>query len=131
MADQSRRSINLTNSPHDKIQNSSSCSGFPSEAMLWIKEVEMVESVNDFESSRSIQGYIYIPNFGGLRSALNKIIQNSYFKDKVSLEEQKAQKEDRFLRGRQIAYMIYLQVSGARELCRSIYSRSSQRVKFG
>ena len=26
---------------------------------------------------------------------------------KVSLEEQKAQKEDRFLRGRQIAYLIY------------------------
>ena len=42
-----------------------------------------------------------------IASALNKIIQNSYFRKKVSLEEQKAQKEDRFLRGRQIAYMIY------------------------
>ena len=42
-----------------------------------------------------------------IASALNKIILNSYFKKKVSLEEQKAQKEDRFLRGRQIAYMIY------------------------
>ena len=42
-----------------------------------------------------------------IASALNKIIQNSYFKKKVSLEEQKAQKEDRFLRGRQIAFMIY------------------------
>ena len=42
-----------------------------------------------------------------IASALNKIIQNSYFKKKVSLEEQKAQKEDRFLRGRQIAHMIY------------------------
>ena len=40
-------------------------------------------------------------------SALNKIIQNSYFKKKVSLEEQKAQKEDRFPRARQIAFMIY------------------------
>ena len=39
--------------------------------------------------------------------ARNKIIQNSQFKKKVSLEEQKAQKEDRFLRGRQIAFMIY------------------------
>ena len=39
--------------------------------------------------------------------ALNKIIQNSHFKKKVSLEEQKAQKEDWFLRGRQIAFMIY------------------------
>ena len=32
---------------------------------------------------------------------------NSQFKKKVSLEEHKAQKEDRFLRKRQIAFMIY------------------------
>ena len=42
-----------------------------------------------------------------IASARNKIIQNSHFKKNVSLEEQKAQKEDRFLRGRQIAFMIY------------------------
>ena len=42
-----------------------------------------------------------------IASALNKSIQNSHLKKKVSLEEQKAQKEDRFLRGRQIAFMIY------------------------
>ena len=48
-------------------------------------------------------------------SALNKTIHNSHFKKKVSLEEQKAQKEDRFLRGRQIAFMIYdyFRVTGA------------------
>ena len=39
--------------------------------------------------------------------ALNKIIQNSQFKKKVNFEEQKAQKEGWFLRGRQIAFMIY------------------------
>ena len=50
-----------------------------------------------------------------IASALNKIIQNSHFKKKVSLEEQKALKEDRFLRGRQIAFMIYdnFRVTGA------------------
>ena len=43
-----------------------------------------------------------------IASALNRIIHNSNFKRRrVSLEEQKAQKEDRFLRGRQIAYLIY------------------------
>ena len=42
-----------------------------------------------------------------IASSLNKIIQYSYFKKKVSLKEQKTQKEDRVLRGRQIAYMIY------------------------
>ena len=44
-----------------------------------------------------------------IASALNKIIHNSHFKRTISLEEQKAQKEDRFLRGRQIAYLIYEQ----------------------
>ena len=53
----------------------------------------------------------------GIASAVNKIIQNSYFKKKVSPEEQKAQREDRFLRGRQIAYMIYdyFRVTGAND----------------
>ena len=52
-----------------------------------------------------------------IASALNKITQNSQFKKKVSLEEQKAQKEDRFLRGRQIAFMIYdyFRVTGAHD----------------
>ena len=40
---------------------------------------------------------------------MNKIIHNSHFKRRISLEEQKAQKQDRFLRGRQIAYLIYEQ----------------------
>ena len=83
--------------------------------------MEMVDSVDDLESSRSIQGYTHFPNFERLdariASALNKIIQNSYFKKKVSLEEEKAQKEGRFLRGRQIAYMIYdyFRVTGAHD----------------
>ena len=88
----------------------SSCSVSPSEAMLWIKEVKLVDSVDELQSSRSIEGKDF-PNFemldARIASALNKIIQNSYFKKKVSLEERQAQKEDRFLRGRQIAYMIY------------------------
>ena len=46
---------------------------------------------------------------------VDKIIQSSYFKKNVSLEQQKAQKEDRFLRGRQIAFRIcdYFLVTGA------------------
>ena len=52
-----------------------------------------------------------------IASALNKIIQNSQFKKKVSLEEQKAQEEDPFLRERQIAFMIhdYFRVTGAHD----------------
>ena len=62
-----------------------------------------------------------MPNFvvldGKIASALNRIIHKSHFKRRVSLEEQKAQKEDRFLRGKQIAYLIYeyFRVTGAND----------------
>ena len=86
------------------------CSQCPTEAMLWIKEVEMVDSVDDLMSSSSTRE-IQMPNFEVLdvriASALNRIIHNSHFKRRICLEEQKAQKQDRFLRGRQIAYLIY------------------------
>ena len=42
-----------------------------------------------------------------IASALNKIIHNSHLKRRSSLEEMKAQKEDRFLRERQIVYLVY------------------------
>ena len=96
------------------------CSQFPMEAMLWIKEVELVDSVDDLKSSCSVGG-IQMPNFevldAKIASALNRIIHYTQFKRKVSLEEKKAQKEDRFLRGRQIAYLIYeyFRVTGAND----------------
>ena len=48
---------------------------------------------------------------------LRKIIFNTSFRRRVSVEEQRAQKHNRFLRGRQIAYMIYdrFQATGAYE----------------
>ena len=62
--------------------------------MHCIKEVEMVDSVVDLKSSSSIRG-IRMPDFDVLdakiASALNRIIHNTQFKRKVSLEEQKAQ----------------------------------------
>ena len=97
-----------------------SCSHFPTDAMLSIKEIETVESVDDLKSSRSIRES-QEPDFevldAKIDSALNKIIQNTRFKKKVSLEEMKAHKEDRFLRGRQIAYLIYeyVRVTGAND----------------
>ena len=52
-----------------------------------------------------------------IASALNKIIHYTRFKRKVSLKEQKVPKQDRFLRGRQIAYLIseYFRVTGAND----------------
>ena len=88
--------------------------------MQKIKEVEMVESVDDLKSSRSTKG-THGPDFelleARIASALNKIIQSTRFKKRVSLEEMRAHNEDRFLRGRQIAYLIYeyFQVTGAND----------------
>ena len=50
--------------------------------MQWIKEVELVESVDDHKSSCSVRG-IQMPNFevldAKIASALNRIIQNTRF----------------------------------------------------
>ena len=88
--------------------------------MQWIKEVEMVDSEDDLKSSSSTRG-ISMPNFqvhdARIASALNKIIHNSHFKRRISLEKQKAQKQDRFHRGGQIAYLIceYFRVTGTHD----------------
>ena len=54
--------------------------------------MELVDSVDDLKSSSSVRG-IQMPNFDVLdariASALNRIIHNTRFKRKVSLEEQK------------------------------------------
>ena len=56
------------------------CSQFLTEAVHWIKEVEMVDSVDDLKSSSSVRG-IQMPNFevldARIASALNRIIHNS------------------------------------------------------
>ena len=62
-----------------------------------------------------------MPNFevldARIASALNRTIHNSHFKRRISLEEQKTQKQDRFLHGRQIAYLIndYFRVTGSHD----------------
>ena len=75
------------------------CSQFPTEAVLWIKEVEMVDSVDDLKSSSSTRD-IPMPNFevldAKIASALNRTIHNTQFKRKVSLEEQKSPKRGSF-----------------------------------
>ena len=61
------------------------CSQFPTEAMQWITEVEIFDSVDDLRSSSSIRG-ISMPNFevldARIASALNKIIHNTNSKER-------------------------------------------------
>ena len=60
----------------------------------------------------SIQGFTHFPNFAmldaGIASSLNMIMQKiPTLTGRGVWRNRKAQKEDRFLRGRQIAHMIY------------------------
>ena len=76
--------------------------------------------MDDLTTSQSIGGHRF-PNIEmfdpKITSVLKEIIMNSNFKKEISQEEQKDQLEDRFLRGRQIVYLIYecFRVTGEHE----------------
>ena len=58
---------------------------FPAEAMLWIKEVEMVESVDDLNFrvlSEKLPGSNFELLDARIASTLNKFIQNTHFQEK-------------------------------------------------
>ena len=87
--------------------------------MLWIKEVEVSD---ELVTSRSVTGQHKFPDSDMLdamiASALKKLINTqSTFRERVSVEEQRAQNSNRFLRGRHIAYTIYeyFRATGASE----------------
>ena len=111
------------------------CSQFPTEAMHWIKEVEMVDSVYDLKSSSSIRG-IPMPNFevldARIASALNKIIHNFQFQRRISLEEQKGPEAGPFPSRKTDCLLDLWVLPGhrsqwfQRELCRPIYNCSSK-----
>ena len=79
--------------------------------MHWIKEVEIAKSIDDPLTSQSITGRRDFPDCEMLdamiESASKKIITSVHVRRRASVEEQCAQKDDRFLRERQIAHMIY------------------------
>ena len=108
------------------------CSQFPTEAMHWIKEVEMVESADDLTSSRSIRG-IPGPNFESLdakiASALNRIIQNTASRKRSVWRNERS--KERPLPPRKTDRLPDLRVlpgpwSQRRELCRPIYCWSTK-----
>ena len=83
----------------DKVQERCTCSQFPTETMQWIKEVELVDSVDELRSSSSTRG-ISMPNFelldARIASALNRIIHNSHFKKRINSRGSKDPERDPF-----------------------------------
>ena len=79
--------------------------------MNWIREVEIAKSIDDLITSQSIIGRRDFPYYemldAKIASALKKLLTSVHFRRRISVEGQRAQKDDRFSRGRQIAYMIY------------------------
>ena len=75
--------------------------------MHWIKEVEIAKSIYELMKSRSI---VVRNDFTDndlldamIASALNRLLdKNIHFRKRVSVEEQRAQKHDRFSRERQL-----------------------------
>ena len=69
----------------------------------WIKEVEIAKTIDELMTSQSITGRRDFSNYDMLdakiASALRKIITSVHFRRRVSVEQQRAQKDDRFLRG--------------------------------
>ena len=67
-----------------------SCSGYLSEAMRWIKEGQVTDSVDDLKTSQSIRGDRF-PNIQTLdakiASSLEEILKNSHCRKRVSLAE--------------------------------------------
>ena len=82
----------------------------------------MAKSIDELMTSRSIVGRTDFPDYDMLdamiASALNKLLERyMHFRKRVRVEEHRAQEDDRFLRGRQSAYMIYdhFQSTGAHD----------------
>ena len=71
--------------------------------------MEMAKSVDDLLTSQSIEGrdFADVEMLDAKIVSSNGIITNQYFRRRIHVEEQHAQKQNRILRGRQIACMTY------------------------
>ena len=82
----------------------------PTRALQWIKEIEAAKSLDDLITPKSTTGKDF-PDYEELDLMMASALKRRYdkqthFRKKISVEEQRAQKDNRFLRGRQIACLI-------------------------
>ena len=95
-----------------------SCSSFPTETMLWIKEVEVAEPVDDLKTSQSIVGYRF-PNFEMLDAKIVCFEEDDHtspLQEESQSGGAKGADARPILRVRQIASAIYeyCRITGAR-----------------
>ena len=86
--------------------------------LQWIKKIEAASSLEDLVNPKSITGkdfYDYEELDLMMAAELKWCYDRySYFQKRIRVKEQRAQKDNRFLRGSQIAYLIYdITVCGA------------------
>ena len=108
----------------------------PHLTMHWIKEVEIAKSIDELMTSRSMVRRRDFPDYDMLdatmASAFKKLLnRHVQFRRRVSVEEQRAQKYDRFLRKRQIAFMIYehFRATGAYEAVQGLSDPFNIRLR--
>ena len=79
-----------------------SSSSFPTEAVVWINEIDSARNMDELISCKLIFGAKHSRLDSKIASALKKLL-TAGFKRRVYMEEQKAQQDNRFLKARQIA----------------------------
>ena len=78
--------------------------------LQWIKEIEAAKPLDDLTTPKSITGKDF-PDYEELDMMMAAALKRCYdkqthFRKKISVEEQRAQKDNLFLRGREIAFLI-------------------------
>ena len=80
-------------------------------ALQWIKEIEAASSLKDLINPKAITGKC-VPDYEELDLMIAAEVERCcdkypHFLRRIRVEEQIARKDNRFLRGSQIAYLIY------------------------
>ena len=83
----------------------------PTLAFQWVKEIETAKPLEDLITPKSITGKDF-PDYEELDLMMAAALKRCYdkhthFRMRIRVEEQRAQKDNRFLRGRQFAYLVY------------------------
>ena len=93
----------------------------PTLALQWIKEIETAKSLEDRITPKSTTGK-HVPDYEELdlmmAAALKRCDEkHTHFRKKISVKEQRAQKDNRFLRERQISYLVheYFRPAGSKD----------------